>query len=28
LTLYYWTHWSCWWNYHFKKRRFNAVFHH
>ena len=28
LTLYYWTHWSCWWIYHFKKRRFNAVFHH
>jgi len=22
LSLYYWTHWSCWWIYHFKKSRF------
>ena len=27
LSLYYWTHWSCWWVYHFKKHRFNAIFH-
>jgi len=27
LSLYYWTHWSCWWIYHFKKHRFNAIFH-
>jgi len=26
LSLYYWTHWSCWWIYHFKKYRFNAIF--
>jgi len=28
LSLYYWTHWSCWWIYHFKKNRLNASFHH
>jgi len=27
LSSYYWTHWSCWWIYHFKKHRFNAIFH-
>jgi len=27
LSLYYWTHWSCWWIYHIKKHRFNAIFH-
>jgi len=27
LYLYYWTHWSCWWIYHFKTHRFNAIFH-
>jgi len=27
LSLYYWTHWSCWWPYHLKKHRFNAIFH-
>jgi len=27
LSFYYWTHWSCWWNSHFKKSRFNAIFH-
>jgi len=27
LSLYYWTHWSCIWNYHCKKNRFNAIFH-
>jgi len=27
LSPYYWTHWGCWWIYHFKKPRFNAVFH-
>jgi len=27
LSLYYWTHWSCWWVYHFKKRRYHAIFH-
>jgi len=27
LFLYYWTHWSCWWIYHFKKHIFNAIFH-
>jgi len=26
LSLYYWTHWSCWWVYHFKKHRFHAIF--
>jgi len=26
LSLYYWTHWSCWWIYHYKKHRFNAIF--
>ena len=26
LSLYYWTHWSCWWVYHFKKRRYHAIF--
>jgi len=28
LFLYYWTHWCCWWVYHFKIPRFNAIFHH
>jgi len=23
----YWTHWSCWWIYHFKKHRFKAIIH-
>jgi len=27
LSSYYWTHWSCSWIYHFKKPRFNAIFH-
>jgi len=27
LYLHYWTHWSCWWIYHFKKHRFHAIFH-
>ena len=27
LSLYYWTHWSCWWVYHFKKHRYHAIFH-
>jgi len=27
LSLYHWTQWSCWWIYHFKKPRFNAIFH-
>jgi len=27
LSFYYWTHWSCWWSQHFKKNRFNAIFH-
>jgi len=27
LSSYYWTHWSCWWIYHFKNHRFNAIFH-
>ena len=27
LSLYYSTHWSCWWIYNFKKYRFNAIFH-
>jgi len=27
LSLYYWTHWSCWWIYDFKKPRVNAIFH-
>jgi len=26
LSLYYWTNWSCWWIYHFKKPRFKAFF--
>ena len=27
LSLYYWTHWSCWWIYHFNtKDKFNAIF--
>jgi len=25
LSFYYWTHWSCWWIYHFKKYRFNPI---
>jgi len=24
LSLYYWTHWCCWWICHFKKHRFIA----
>jgi len=28
LSLYYWTHWSCWWVYHFTKHRLHAIFHH
>ena len=24
--VYYWTHWSCWWVYHFKRHRFYAIF--
>jgi len=28
-SLYYWTHWSCWWIYHFRKKNWlNAIFHH
>jgi len=27
LSLYYWTHWSCWWVYHFKKHWHHAIFH-
>jgi len=27
LSLYYWTQWSCWWVYRFKKHRFHAIFH-
>jgi len=27
LSLYYWTHWNCWWVYHFKKHRYHAIFH-
>ena len=27
LSLYYWTHWSCWWSYHFKKPTFKSIFH-
>jgi len=27
LSYYYWTHWSCWWIYHFKKHRYTAIFH-
>ena len=27
LSLYYWTHWSYWWVYHFKKHRFHVIFH-
>ena len=26
-SLYYWTHWSCWWVYHFKKHGYHAIFH-
>ena len=26
LSPYYWTHWSCWWIYHFKKHRFSRDF--
>jgi len=26
LSLYYSTHWSCWWVYHFKKHRYHAIF--
>jgi len=26
-SFYYWTYWSWWWIYHFKKHRFNAIFH-
>ena len=26
LSLYYWTHWSCWWNYHFKKTDLTRFF--
>ena len=26
LSLYYWTHWSCWWICHFKKRRIREIF--
>ena len=25
-SVYYRTHWSCWWVYHFKKHRFHAIF--
>jgi len=25
-SLYYWTHWSCWWVHHFKKHRYHAIF--
>ena len=27
LSLYYWTHWSRWWIYHFKKPTFKSIFH-
>jgi len=27
LSLHYWTHWSYWWIYHFKKPWFKAIFH-
>jgi len=27
-SIYYWTQLSCWWIYHFKKNRFNAINHH
>jgi len=27
IKLSYWTYWSCWWVHHFKKHRFNAIFH-
>jgi len=27
LPLYHWTHWSCWWVYHFKKHRYHAISH-
>jgi len=27
LSLYYWTHCSCWWVCHFKKHRYRAIFH-
>ena len=27
LSVYYSTHWSCWWVYRFKKHRYNAIFH-
>jgi len=27
LSLYYWTHWSYWWVYHFKKHECHAIFH-
>jgi len=27
LSSYYWTLWSCWGIYHFKKPRFNAILH-
>jgi len=26
LSLYYWTHWSCWWIYHFKKKHLTRFF--
>ena len=26
LSLHYWTHWSCWWVYHFKKHRYHVIF--
>ena len=26
LSLYYWTHWSCWWICHLKKRRIREIF--
>jgi len=26
LSLYYWTHWNCWWVYHFVKHRYLAIF--
>jgi len=27
LSICYWTHWSCWWIYHFKKPTFKSIFH-
>jgi len=27
LSLYYWTHWSCWWVCHFKQHRYHAILH-